>query len=52
MSFAQNTNSFFIKGTIDPEQKTKLGTYGFDCKFILDSGELLTKEDYEIPPNE
>ena len=52
MSFAQNTNSFFIKGTIDPEQKTKLGTYGFDCKFILDSGELLTKEDYEVPPNQ
>ena len=52
MSFSQNTNSFYIKGTVAPAA-TKLGAYGYDCEFILNSGsQILHEEDYMVPPNQ
>ena len=52
MSFSQNANSFFIKGTVPPHATT-LGAYGYNCEFILDSGkQILHEEDYMVPPNQ
>ena len=52
MSFSQNTNSFFIKGTVTPHA-TKPGSYGYDCEFISESGDhILKEEDYMVPLNQ
>ena len=55
MSFSQPTNSFYIKGVIDPTNETELGTNGYDFKFINHDQieeQTLMKKDYQIPTGE
>ena len=55
MSFGQETNSFYIKGIIDPTNESELGTNGYDFKFINHDQiqeQTLMKKDYQIPTGE
>ena len=56
MSFSQNTNSFYIKGVINPKKvSNNLGVNGYDFEFINTDGsseQTLLKKDYQIPVGE
>ena len=55
MSFSQETNSFYIKGIIDPTYESELGINGYDFKFINHDQiqeQTLMKKDYQMPTGE
>ena len=55
MSFSQNTNSFYIKGVINPTNESKFGANGYDFEFIntnTSQEQTLLKRDYQIPTGE
>ena len=55
MSFSQQTNSFYIRGVIDPTKERTLGPNGYDFEFINKDEtqeQTLMKRDYQIPTGE
>ena len=55
MSFCQETNSFYIKRTVDPTNESELGASEYDSKFINHNQiqeQTLMKKDYQIPAGE
>ena len=55
MSFSQQTNSFYIRGVIDPTKESTLGPNGYDFEFINKNEtqeQTLMKRDYQIPTGE
>ena len=55
MSSSQQTNSFYIKGVIDPTTESKLGPNGYDFEFINKDEtqeQTLMKRDYQTPTGE
>ena len=55
MSFSQQTNSFYIRGVIDPTKESTLGPNGYDFEFINKDEtqeQTLMKRDYQIPTGE